>query len=102
MQRRRDVLVRRGARLFLRVSHVSQEIEAEQLAFILGIFADDVSLGDLSALDELGQTHQLSKLAFEIEVVAFAGDQVNIAFAAVEHSQKRRNIDIVQFNHGGH
>ena len=72
------------------------ELVAHQNAFILDAVADQMSVVDDAALDETGQTYQLAQLALEVELVALAGDQIDVAFAGVDELKEIINVDIAQ------
>jgi len=65
---------------------VSEHIQPEQTALIDRIVAHDERLGDLAALDQSCQTDQLAELAFQVELVALVGNQINVALASVKYA----------------
>ena len=65
---------------------VSEHIQPEQTALVDRIVAHDERLGDLAALDQSCQTDQLAELAFQVELVALVGNQINVALASVKYA----------------
>ena len=74
---------------------VAEHIQSEKSALVLRIVAENVSLGDLTALDELRQTDQLAELTLQIQLVALVGNEIDAAFASVKHVQELRNVNVV-------
>ena len=69
---------------------------AHQNAFVLDAVADEVSVVDDAALDEAGQTNQLAELALEVELVALAGDQIDVSLAGIDKLKEIINVDVAQ------
>lgn len=65
---------------------VTEHIQSEKSALVSGIVTEDISLGDLTAVDELRQTEQLAELASQIDFVALVRYEIDIAFASVKHA----------------
>jgi len=63
---------------------------------VLNIVADESSVRDNAALDELLQTNELTELALEIELVAIIGNQIDIALALVNDSEEFINVNIAK------
>ena len=64
---------------------IAEHIQSEKLLLIVGVVTEDECLGDLTALHEPGDTEQLAQSAFQVELVAFTGDKIDVAFATVKH-----------------
>ena len=79
----------------LRLGRIAEEVESEELAFVILVFAKDACLGNLAALDQLGQAYQLAKLASEVESVAFVSYKIHVAFAGIQHGEEFGYINIV-------
>jgi len=72
------------------------ELVANQNAFVVDAVADQGSVADDAAIDELGKTDELAELALEVELVAFLGYKVNIAFAGVDKLEKIVDINVAE------
>ena len=93
---RRRPLVSVSLRNCLRGMHgVAEHIKSEEPALVIGVVTEDICLGDLTAVDQLCQTKQLTELASQIDLVALGGDKKNVALATVKHVQELRNINAV-------
>ena len=74
----------------------SVELEAEKQSFVFDIVADKGCICDHAALDKSAESDELRKLALEIELIAFGGDEINIAPAGIDKSDKLIYINIFQ------
>ena len=87
----------------LRIIHLSrlgdsvsaEAVESEKLAFVILVIAEDARLGDLAALDELGQADEPAKLRFEVELVAFGGNKIDVALAGIQHGEEFCYVNVV-------
>lgn len=72
------------------------ELVLDENLFVLDVFAFQRGVGNDAAVDELLETHELAELALEIELVAFVGDQINIALTLVNDCQEFVDVDIAE------
>jgi hypothetical protein len=85
-------------RLFRVLPIGAEKVEAEKLGLILRIFTDDERLGDFATLNQFGQADQLAEFAFQVKVIPLAGNKIDMSFTLVKDFQKRRHINVMQFN----
>lgn len=77
------------------ICRITEHVEAEELRLIFGVLALNVSVGNLTALDKLGQTDKLAKLALEVEAVTFVSYEEYIALTGIDLSEECLNVNVV-------
>ncbi len=92
------IFVETSVVLFALLRHFSVQSEAEQLRFVLGVFAAKSCLCYKTALDDLRDSDESRQTGFQIDAVAFFAFEVYVTCAAVERLDEFRNVNFVHFN----
>ncbi len=73
----------------------TENIETEQLCFVLGFLALEMSIADLAAFNKACQTDKLAKLALEVESVSFISYEENISLTFINFCKKSLYVNIM-------
>ena len=84
------------------LSLVTENIETEELGLVFRVLTFDMSIGDLTALDQLRKTDQLTEFALQVKAVTFVSYQKYVALTGIDNGQESFYIYIMKFDSIGH